>query len=125
MYDTRFEEALSDTRLAPGNRGVVEARVAGTMFSQPELGVTRISYVGFSAREAACLVATTKACGLETEIERDAAGHIHITVADPAPPLEAVPLPGDALATSLPERARSWLRAWSQRLRPPLNGRTA
>jgi hypothetical protein len=93
------------------------------MLADPDLGVTRISYVGLSAREVACLAATAKARGMDAEIERDATGQIHVTVAAAAPPDQTAPRPAGVPTTRLRRRAQSWLRAWGLRLRVPFNRR--
>jgi hypothetical protein len=104
-------------------RAKAAAKVASAMLGRPELGVTRISYVGLTDREAAHLAATTKAYGLDTRLERGANGHVHVTVAPPAPPQVASLLPGPP-APSLRERVHWWLRNRGEQLHALLNGRT-
>lgn len=60
------------------------AWVAEELLAQPELGITRIQYVGLPEREAVHLLVTGRALGLQADASRREWGQVSITLAAPA-----------------------------------------
>ena len=96
---------------AAAERGASTAAVASALLAQPELGISRITYVGLPERDAVHLALAARRRGLRPTLARGAAASTSVVVQAPEPPSEPVSIspPG------------SWLRLWG-RVRRTLSG---
>jgi hypothetical protein len=91
------------------------AQVAHALLAQPELGITRIAYVGLPEREAVGLVIDARYSGLRAEAARGPSGKLTVRISAPpelAQPPESVARWGTGPSAS--QTARTWLCAGSR-----------
>ena len=83
------------------------AEAACALLTEPELGVTRIAYVGLREREAVHLLLDARDVGLEAQAARGARGQVSVRLA--ARPELASPATRRPLA-----RRGLWARLWAR-----------
>jgi hypothetical protein len=115
---------VSEPQTAPltAKDGPLAAEVARELLTQPESGVTRISYVGLPAREAVQLVVNARDDGLQAQTTRGRSGRMSVTLsARPETPTsddgETATIEAAAVAEASVARAAApgtWQRAWAR-----------
>jgi hypothetical protein len=113
MNQVRSELAQPSAPPRTTDDAALAADLARDLLTQPDSGVTGVSYVGLPERQAVQLVIDARYDGLRAQTTRGPAGRVSVILTVPPEPAEAIG-PAPVPAPSAGAWRRAWARLWAR-----------
>jgi hypothetical protein len=116
MEGATMTDRRADTELVRGVPPALTTEERGheapwALLAQPALGISGITYVGWSERDTARLIVSARAQGLGVEITRGASGAVSVRFTAPEEPAARAPAADGSLASD--SHPGIWSRLWT------------